>query len=69
MTLTEDDKKILESLGWVLHHEGGADEYWHKYSTGGPCHGHGIAFEGSNEWHSDIANHLEHLRFAKRTYK
>jgi hypothetical protein len=65
MKITEDDKKILESLGW--HLEG--YEGWYKYSAGGPCHGMAIGKEGDEVWHEDIANHLEHLRFAKRTYK
>ena len=65
MNMTEDDKRVHESLGWVYHEGDG----WYKYSAGGPCHGMAIAREGSNEWHSDIDNHLEHLRFAKRTFK
>ena len=63
--LTEDDKRVLESLGWV-YYEG---EGWYKFSAGGPCHGMAIGKEGDDVWQEDIANHLEHLRFAKRTYK
>ena len=69
--MTDNDKKVLESLGWVYYegYEDTDEVCWYKFSAGGPCHGMAIGKEGGDVWHEDIANHLEHLHFAKRTYK